>query len=254
MEQDPSEIPEDEQALDAPATAATASGGELTGLRLRDAVFRGRLGAGDLLAILLPLGEALSALHEAGRFHGGLTTDEVLIDEAGRPRLAEPAPGDERPLPPDGHWSAAYTAPERRGGGAPDAASDLYSLALAGMFLCHGFRLPPMAHEDPPRFARWLSCTDGARKVLERATLAEPEARFPSVAAFCEALAASEAPAPELELEGAGDEAWEGGYLTALEGEGTSEDANPAAPERVGPRLALVESSAAPPPRGGASR
>lgn len=62
-----------------------AAGGSLAGLLSA----RGRLSAGEVVTVLVPLAEALACVHEQGLVHGDLTPANVLFTGDGRPLLAD---------------------------------------------------------------------------------------------------------------------------------------------------------------------
>ena len=62
-----------------------AAGGDLADLLAR----RGRLSPGETLTVLIPLAAALATAHERQIVHGDISTENVVLDRAGRPLLAD---------------------------------------------------------------------------------------------------------------------------------------------------------------------
>lgn len=98
--------------------------------------------AREVLAMFAAIADGLHAAHEAGLSHGDFKPDNVVVDEKGRPRvadfgLARFAEGDTlsqdvgatRTVAPAG--TPAYMAPEQWGGGVADARSDQFSFFVA---------------------------------------------------------------------------------------------------------------------------
>lgn len=107
---------------------------------LRQAVAaRGRLSAGECVTVIAPLASALGVLHRRGVVHGDVSPDNVLFDLRGRPHLsdlgASHTVGD---VAADVQGTDGFVAPEVLVGGAPDAASDVFSLCALGWFCLTG--------------------------------------------------------------------------------------------------------------------
>ena len=81
---------------------------------------RGNISVADASSIARQIGELLAQVHSAGRTHGNLTIASVLLrrDSSGL-RVTIDGSGD--------HGNVEYLAPERRTGGQPSVASDIYS-------------------------------------------------------------------------------------------------------------------------------
>lgn len=145
--------------------------------------------------VLLPLLDALEHAHGRGVVHGDLKPHNVLVDPAARPcRVvladfgAAPAPGpglvaslasgDERELR-QGVATLPYLAPERRAGGRPTAAADVYALGVLLFEVATG-RLPA-GLELPSELVAGL---DPRIDRLVKAALARDPAARPAVTAL----------------------------------------------------------------------
>jgi serine/threonine-protein kinase len=162
------------------------------------------LPAGNVVEIGRRLASVLGAAHRAGLVHGDLRPAHVVMAGDGGLRLvgfglapegAAPSLREEASFaPPD------FLAPEQVAGGAPDARSDLFSLAAVLYALACG-RTPFAGASpssvlyrivnDPPRPLRELApdLPPALDAFFARALAKDPGARFPDAAAFERALA-----------------------------------------------------------------
>jgi serine/threonine protein kinase len=140
----------------------------------------------EALDLILQAAEGLQAAHEAGLPHGNLSPDAILITRTlnDRPLVKLIRFGvmqhSADPLE-DGDGSGGYAAPERLAGHPPDEQSDVYSLGAVLHHLLYG---------GPPGAGRSLGETvpNWVRAVISKALEQLPEHRFPTAAAFAEAL------------------------------------------------------------------
>lgn len=146
-------------------------------------------------AVVRELLDALAYAHQLDVIHGSITPANVLFDAAGRAKLADfgiarQAAVDGRPDPA----TSAYLSPEQLRGAAPDARSDLYSLAAVACELLTGTAPFPAGSDEallatrtpprlPPAASSWQAWID-------QALAANPERRFQNAAAMAAALAA----------------------------------------------------------------
>ncbi|MHB8420172.1 MAG: protein kinase domain-containing protein [Myxococcales bacterium] len=179
----------------------------LHGIDLRALLARsGPLLPENVLALALPVCDALDYLHARGIFHRDLKPDNVFLAGPQRhpvlldfglarfrgPRLAVTGAGS-APFTP------AYAAPECIEGRVPDARSDVYSLgvvlyeALAGQapFTApsHEGLLEAQLHQEP---APLPAGCEPLAAAIARALAKEPSYRFESARAFAAALAAKD--------------------------------------------------------------
>lgn len=111
------------------------AGGSLTDL----IAVRRRLRWPEVLTVLIPIADALTAAHERGLVHGDVSPGNVLFSGDGRPMLADfgaaraaTETGTEVLVTPQ------HVAPEIVRGAAPSPASDLFSLGSVALFCLTG--------------------------------------------------------------------------------------------------------------------
>lgn len=148
---------------------------------------RGVLGPDDAARLLLPVVDALAALHATGRAHGALSPAAVRIDAEGRATLV-----DRTDAVPD----PSYTAPDPSAGlRAHPLAADVWAVAALLLFVATGATprdgRPPDVGTQGLRDVGWLA------PITELALAVDPRER-PSaaeVAAYLRARVAGPAPA-----------------------------------------------------------
>lgn len=163
-------------------------------------------GLGQGLRVARQLGAAIQTLNRRNIFHRDIKPENVLVAPDGGVRLLDLGfaymPGLLAPGPEQAPGSPAYMAPELMKGGRGDARSEVfaYGVTLYRMFsagsLPYGLsgRVPLRHHR--PDLPEWLDV------VLDKATLADPQRRYQSVAEVCadlERYAATGDAAPRLE-------------------------------------------------------
>lgn len=143
---------------------------------------------------------ALDLAHQQQRYHGAIHPRDILLPR-GRGILtgldispALESLGFQAPV------RVPFTAPERASGKAWDARADQYSLAMLALDALSGRRL---IAGTIPAFDRWTLADTPAEdarlhEVFARALDPDPAKRFPSVAAWLDALAGAAEPASEL--------------------------------------------------------
>ncbi|MBV8205627.1 MAG: tetratricopeptide repeat protein [Acidobacteria bacterium] len=149
------------------------------------AVMEAGLSAAQAAEIALQAGFALAESHAAGRIHGDLTADSILLDfSSGNVHARIEALGEETPAPA----RLEHIAPEVRSGSAPSVTADIYAF---GRIL---ERLRAAAGFDAATNATWEAA-------IHRALDPVPEKRFPTIRTMLRAMGLTEATAS---LEGAG--------------------------------------------------
>ena len=147
----------------------------------------------ETIGLLTPIADALDAAHLAGVIHRDVKPQNILIDEDGRPYLADfgiatgvtdSEVGDTRGFVGTG----MYAAPEQITGHTVSPATDVYSLTavlyhclagcppyerehLSGVFDAH-------IHADPPSLPAGSSLAEGLNPVIARGMAKRPEDRF----------------------------------------------------------------------------
>lgn len=161
---------------------------------------RGRLGAGETIAIGRDLCRALAAIHGAGLVHGDVKTQNVMRESGGRIVLMDFGAGQRLGAAEAAAGTPLYSAPEVLAGGPPTRQSDLYSLGVLMFTLLTG-RYPyeaddidglRRAHADGARvYLRDLrpDLPDALVDAIERALESDPARRHASAGAMERALA-----------------------------------------------------------------
>lgn len=141
---------------------------------------RYRLGLGARLELFLQVCDGVQYAHRKAVLHQDLAPENVLVkEEAGEPRSKIVDFGAAEGLAPlpesDAAGSAAHLAPEVRSGGLPDVRSDIYSLGVLLRDLLAGSAA-----------VKGDEAADELGWITSRATAADPESRYPTVAALAD--------------------------------------------------------------------
>ncbi|MEQ1682686.1 MAG: HDOD domain-containing protein [Burkholderiaceae bacterium] len=174
---------------------------------------RGALPATEAVAMMLGVLDALHAAHAAGVVHRDLKPSNILVDGAGRARVMDF--GIAARLHDPGNLdqivgTPGYMSPEATQGGLPTETMDVFSAGVVLVEMLSGARL--IAERDPYRAMHFVASTDlklpeglssevndALRLLLRRAIERDPVRRWPSAAAFRDALQGWLAPAPSAE-------------------------------------------------------
>jgi serine/threonine protein kinase len=148
----------------------------------------------ESVQLILPIGRALRAAHQAGVIHRDVKPSNVLFANGGEPKLSDF--GIAKILETNeaatltgtgvGVGTPGYMAPEHAAGGDPTPAWDLYGLGVTLRQLLTGVR--PFADRTPPDFPE--GCPRWLRQFLERLLARDTRDRWPTAV---EALAVFEA-------------------------------------------------------------
>ncbi|HVK30691.1 MAG TPA: hypothetical protein VM575_20310 [Nocardioides sp.] len=147
---------------------------------------RGVLGPDDAARLLLPVADALAALHAAGSAHGALSPAALRIDAEGRARLV-----DRAEVAPD----PSYTAPDPSAGlRAHRAAADVWAFADLLLFVTSG--TSPQAGHVPASGTNGFRDIGWLAPITELALVVDPRERpsMAEVAAYLRARVGSPAP------------------------------------------------------------
>jgi len=160
----------------------------------------------DIVRVFVAAGRGLEAAHAAGVVHRDFKPENVLVDEAGRPRvtdfgLADILAGDSAGTAPHSAGTPWYMAPEQLTRGAIDARSDQFSFCVALWQAVHGCH--PFANTEselvaavtagalvaaPAGAPSWLAAA------LQRGLAVAPADRYPSMTALLAELERNVAP------------------------------------------------------------
>src|SRR5688572_30426996 len=139
------------------------------------------------VTIVRQVAAALAHAHERGVVHRDVKPSNILLDQQGTAYLSDFGVA----VSPDEQARIAgtprYMAPEQKRGERVGQAADQYGLARTLLEIMTGGRLPACRDEA---LAQLPPALDALRPVLDRGTASDPAARFPSMAAFGDALAA----------------------------------------------------------------
>ncbi|MDJ0962161.1 MAG: BTAD domain-containing putative transcriptional regulator, partial [Acidimicrobiia bacterium] len=160
----------------------------LRGGSLGQAIRRGPLPPSHALKIVDEIGAALSYAHRRGVVHQDVSPENVLLDDDGNAYLADLGMavlvGSEA-LPPSA--SPGYAPPERLAGAPASAQSDVFSLGMLAHTMVTGVRAVP---DEAVRSVIAIDpgLPGAIDTVIERATTALPENRYPDSESFVAAL------------------------------------------------------------------
>jgi len=139
----------------------------------------------DIVDVFAAAGQGLAAVHAAGLVHRDIKPANLLRGDDGRVRLADfgLAVADRPVSARATAGTPAYMAPELSRGEPADARSDQYAFCVALHEALYG-ALPGQPTTRPTAVPRRIAAA------LGRGLRAEPEARFPSIRALLDELAA----------------------------------------------------------------
>ncbi|MDQ6875497.1 MAG: serine/threonine protein kinase [Actinomycetota bacterium] len=164
-----------------------AAGGSVADLLAR----RGPVPAGEVVTLLAPIADALTAAHSAGLVHGDVSASNVLLTAEGSPLLADLGTAAllaEDPRPALG--TPGFLDPAVAAGGPATPRSDVYALGALAAYALTG------SEPDPAAALARLPGTHPLRSVLQRSLHADPDLRPTAQTVAVELRAA----VPELPL------------------------------------------------------
>ncbi len=165
------------------------------GSTLAEAMAGAGLSADETVSLLTPVGSALDAAHALGLVHRDVKPQNVLLDKAGHPYLADfgiaKGSAGAGGLTPTGGFvgSLNYAAPEQIRGDAATATTDVYALS-AVLYQCLTGQVPFMRdtdasvmyahlHEAPPRLPAGSPQANELSRILTRGMAKDPGNRYP---------------------------------------------------------------------------
>jgi diguanylate cyclase (GGDEF)-like protein len=170
------------------------AGGNLNQAVLEDRHGLSRMPPSERLQrIILPVAMALAKAHEKGMVHRDVKPHNVLLTDAGRPKLtdfdlvrADDTTGGTRT---GAMGTLLYSAPEvlDRPQDA-DARADVYGLGMTAIFMLHATNLSKTKLRHLDELITNLPCDHASQRVLARAVEWEADKRFATIGEFCDAL------------------------------------------------------------------
>jgi serine/threonine protein kinase len=147
----------------------------------------GQLTVADAITLLVKIGRTVSYAHENGVIHRDLKPSNILLDKSGEPKIVDfglarlmRAEENKLTVPGEKLLSMGYGSPEQeQDASLSDERSDVYGLGAILYFTITG---------QNPRYFREQDIPLVLREVLIKALATDREQRWPSAAAFTEAL------------------------------------------------------------------
>ena len=155
------------------------------GVNLRQAMAAGRFTPEEALAVVPPVCEALQYAHEHGIVHRDIKPENLLLDKAGRVKIADfgvakilgaDDPGETSPA-----GTPPYMAPEQKEHRRTDHRADIYSLGVVLYEMLTG-ELPPAQLRAPSTRLHGLQIDVRLDEIVLRALEKTPELRYQTAA------------------------------------------------------------------------
>jgi predicted Ser/Thr protein kinase len=151
------------------------------GLNLRELLVDGPLRPKQALAIIPPVCEALQYAHEKGFVHRDIKPENLLVDAAGRVKIADFGVAELLGAKADGAGTPAYMAPEQGGNHAgADHRADVYALGVVLYEMLTGER--PSGNPIAP--SRKVQVDVRLDEIVLKALEKDPERRYQQAVLF----------------------------------------------------------------------
>jgi len=149
----------------------------------------GQLSVADAISLLMKIGRAVAYAHESGVIHRDLKPSNILLDRMGEPKIVDfglarlmRVEENKLTVPGEKLLSLGYGSPEQeQDASLTDERSDVYGLGAILYFAITG---------QNPRYFREQDIPVALREALVKALATDRDQRWPSAAAFTEALRA----------------------------------------------------------------
>ena len=128
----------------------------------------------DRLRLLIRVADTIQAVHDRGVLHCDLKPANVLVTAQAKPYILDFGLASTTRRARDRAGTPAYMAPEQRAGATLDARVDVFALGRLGRTVCEFGGDRPLPRD--------------VSVVLDKATAADKQDRYPSVSAFAEDL------------------------------------------------------------------
>ncbi|MFC5379866.1 protein kinase domain-containing protein [Aquipuribacter nitratireducens] len=159
-----------------------AGGARVVGTLAARLSARGFLPAREVGDLVVAVAEALAVLHARGAAHGAVHPGGVVLDSAGRPRLAVA-----RAVAGTGGGPTGYAAPESLAGTGATPPADVYALGAVAWVALTGGPPPPAAEDRLPLRLLAPECPDALLVAITAALDPDP-ARRPTAAELARAV------------------------------------------------------------------
>ncbi|NMR21316.1 protein kinase domain-containing protein [Cellulomonas fimi] len=141
---------------------------------------RGALSSGEVVTLVVPVAQALAALHAVGLAHGDVSPANVVLTPDGRPVLIDVLGAVTHGGPAADAGTTGFAAPEMEAGAVPGPAADVHALARVAL-TCLGDEREA-AHPGDGSGGRDLAHDDdagraGLRELLVRSCASDPAER-----------------------------------------------------------------------------
>ena len=153
------------------------------GGNLREAVLAQCVSPGNLLSIIIQVGDGLALAHSTGMIHRDIKPANILLDEHGNAKLTDfdlvGVPDTTGGTLTGTLGTVVYAAPEcLEMPQKATARADVFGLGMTALFCLSQRELALSTFRDPAPALDQLNCSTAVRNVIRRAVAWDPEQRF----------------------------------------------------------------------------